>query len=181
MPAHEHLRRSLRLEGYDYSQAGAYFVTTCAQGRECLFGEVDSAAMRLNAAGEVVERTWTDLGARFPTIGLDAFAVMPNHFHAIVVLAGVTPKLGDVVGAFKSLSAIAINRLLLRSGRSLWQRNYYEHIIRTEAALNRIREYITTNPLRWQLDRENPVHTGDDEFDLWLDRFKTGSRGMPAG
>lgn len=166
------------MKGYDYGRAGAYFVTTCTQGRECLLGDVDGAAGRLSDAGRVVEDTWADLTKRFPTIELDAFTVMPNHIHGIIVLVGqgvaAPPKLGDVVGALKSLSAIAINRALSRSGRPLWQRNYYEHIIRNEAALDRIREYIATNPVRWALDRENPRRTGDDEFDAWLDGFKTG-------
>ena len=74
--------------------------------------------------------------------------------------------------AFKSISAIGVNRLLSRSGQSLWQRSYYEHVIRTEKCLNRIREYIATNPLRWQLDRENPERKGEDDFDLWLATFK---------
>ncbi|HLG43495.1 MAG TPA: transposase [Nitrospirales bacterium] len=81
--------------------------------------------------------------------------------------------LGTVVRAFKSISAIGVNRLLSRSGQSLWQRNYYEHIIRDEESLNRIREYIETNALRRQLDRENSERTGDDEFDRWLATFKS--------
>jgi REP element-mobilizing transposase RayT len=99
---------------------------------------------------------------------LDAFVVMPNHVHGIAVFVGAglalpeengaassAPTLGDVVRAFKSLSAIHVNRLLRRSG-PLWQRNYYEHVIRNERELDKIREYIATNPLRWALDRENP-------------------------
>jgi len=78
-----------------------------------------------------------------------------------------------VVRVFKSISAIGVNRLLPRSGQSLWQRSYYEHVIRTEQSLNRIREYISTNPLRWQLDRENSERTGDDEFERWLATFKS--------
>ena len=70
------------------------------------------------------------------------------------------------------MSAISVNRLLKRSGQPLWQRNYYEHVIRSEESLNRIREYIATNPLRWELDRENQARTGEDEFDRWLATFK---------
>jgi hypothetical protein len=78
----------------------------------------------------------------------------------------------DVVRAFKSISAINVNRFSPRVGVPLWQRNYYEHIIRNEESLNRVREYIGTNPLRWELDRENPRRKGEDEFDLWLAKFK---------
>ena len=83
--------------------------------------------------------------------------------------ASGAPTLGDVVRVFKSISAIEVNRVLSRSGQPLWQRNYYDHVIRDEASLLRIREYIATNPLRWQLDRENPDRIGEDDFDRWLD------------
>ena len=137
--------------------------------------------MHLNTAGRVVERTWDGLPNRFPTLALDAFVVMPNHIHGIVCLVGAglalpsrdsdvlaPPSLSHVVGAFKSLGAIAANRALSRPGRPLWQRNYFEHIIRNDNALRRIREYIATNPARWAFDGENPDRSGDDEFDRWL-------------
>ena len=194
-------RRSLRLEGFDYSKEGAYFVTICTRNRECLFGAVVDGEMRLNNVGRVVQTVWGGLSDRFPTIELDAFVVMPNHVHGIFVVGAALapPKrrkvgaglalpvggaassaptrfasttLGTVVRAFKSISAMGVNRLLSRSGQSLWQRSYYEHVIRTEQSLNRTREYIATNPLRWQLDRENPGRKGEDEFDRWLATFK---------
>lgn len=78
----------------------------------------------------------------------------------------------DVVRAFKSISAINVNRFLSRVGIPLWQRDYDEHIIRNEESLNRVREYIGNNPLGWKLDRENPRRRGEDKFDLWLAKFK---------
>jgi putative transposase len=181
-------RRSIRLEGYDYSSAGAYFVTVCAKERECLFGDVVSGKMCLNDAGRVVHDTWRAMPRRFPTINVDEFVIMPNHVHGIVVIdiwsssvgAGLAlpeksalpdesigtmdggaassapTTLGDVVRAFKSISAIAVNRLIGHVGRQLWQRNYYEHIIRNEDSLNRIRAYIAANPARWDKDENNP-------------------------
>ena len=181
-------RRSLRLEGFDYSKEGAYFVTICTRNGECLFGDVVNGKMRLNELGRMVQTVWDGLPERFPI--LDAFVVMPNHVHGILVLVGAglalsqggaassaptrsaSTTLGTVVRAFKSISAIGVNRLLSRTGQSLWQRSYYEHIIRDEESLNRIREYIGTNPLRWQLDWENPERQGEDEFDRWLATFK---------
>ena len=172
----KHHRRSLRLKGYDYSRAGAYFVTICTHGRECLFGEIMDGEMRLNAAGQAAQAEWVRLPERFQSIELDEFVIMPNHLHGIILVgaglappdsgaasrgaASSAPTLGHILRAFKSISAIAVNRLLGRSGRSLWQRNYYEHIVRSENELARIREYIANNPAQWALDRENPNYAG---------------------
>ncbi len=179
----EHHRRSIRLQQYDYAQAGAYFVTICIYEHACLLGDIINGEMRMNAAGQLVADTWTHLPVRFPCIELDAFVVMPNHLHGVLVLsdppatvgAGLAlpnnasdfkkqgtprsaPTLADVVGAFKSISAIACNRLLNRSGCPFWQRNYYEHVIRHEKDLERIREYIENNPGRWAEDKENSAN-----------------------
>ena len=186
-----HHRHSIRLKGYDYSQAGYYFVTICTRNRESMFGDIMDGKMDLNDAGRMAEAAWDDLLKRFPNIELDTFGVMPNHIHGIIIIVGaglalpkqgaassaptkdISPRLGDVVRAFKSVSAINVNRFLSRLGVPLWQRNYYDHIIRNEESLNRVREYIETNPLRWELDRENPHRKGEDEFDRWLATFKT--------
>jgi putative transposase len=273
-------RRSIRLKGYDYAAAGAYFVTIAAQGRACLFGQVVDGEICLNEAGRMVEHQWLTLAGRFPTIDLDEFVVMPNHFHGIILLepaayavdgsdgnragtspapteptavgatlvvarnvvapdgiarpngdragtspapteptavgatlvvaqnavapggmarsdgkragtspaptattrdhadatdawAGTSPAptantadrapaLGAVVGAFKSITTQAYMDGVRQSGwppfiGRLWQRNYYEHIIRGEKSLDRIREYVASNPQRWAEDRENPA------------------------
>jgi len=188
-------RRPLRLPGFDYSGEGVYFVTICTRNRECLFGDVVNGKMCLSNVGRVVQTDWDRLSDRFPTIELDAFVVMPNHVHGILLVGAAlalpvgsaassaptrsaSTTLGSVVRAFKSISAITVNRPLSRSGQSLWQRSYYEHVIRTEESLSRIREYIATNPLRWQLDRENPRRKGEDEFDRWLATFKRRPPGV---
>ena len=180
----KHHRRSIRLKGYDYTQAGAYFVTICTQGRECLFGQVVEGKMRVNPFGEIVVWAWNDLPNHNPHVELDAFVVMPNHVHGIVLIvddlvgAGSEPAptmamvttrrhgLPEIVRQFKTFSARRINALRGTPGATVWQRNYYEHIIRNDHSLQRIREYITTNPLRWHLDRENVHATGTDPMDV---------------
>jgi REP element-mobilizing transposase RayT len=147
--------------------------------------------MHLNAAGRLVQTVWDELPARCHGAYLDAFVVMPNHIHGILFIVGAglalplkgaassaptrsrPHTLGNALRAFKSISAIGVNRALSRSGQPLWQRNYYEHVIRSEESLNRIQEYIGTNPFRWELDRENPARQGEDEFDRWLATFKS--------
>jgi REP element-mobilizing transposase RayT len=174
-------RRSLRLRGYDYSQVGAYFVTMCTQGRHCLFGEADGDSMRLNDAGRMLADLWLDIPSRTPDVALDSFVVMPNHVQGVVVLpdhrgrtkAGpvgenAVPALGSVVGAFKSAATLEYIRGVRTRGwppfRSrLWQRNYYEHVIRDETSLDGIRRYIAENPARWAFDKENPFRDGQSD------------------
>ena len=87
-----HRRRSIRLQGYDYSQAGAYFVTICTQNRNCLFGEIVDGEMRLNAAGHLIRIVWEGIPAHYPDIGIDEFIIMPNHIHGLVIIVGATPR-----------------------------------------------------------------------------------------
>jgi len=232
----KHHRRSIRLKGYDYTQPGAYFITICTQGRECLFGEIIDGEMHLNEAGQIVVQTWQDLPNHISNVQLDAFVVMPNHVHGIIIIteraggigagfkparttmgpgsaggagstagpgsvgagsvgagsepapttttapgpaAGSGPTTGsgpvgagsepaptaparsshglpEIVRQFKTFSARRINELRGTPGTPVWQRNYYEHIIRDEFSLSRIRQYIAENPARWDADREHP-------------------------
>jgi len=180
-------RRSIRLKGYDYSKAGTYFITVCTQNYEHLLGEISDAEMLINAYGNIVQECWYDLPNHYPGLELDIFVVMPNHIHGIIVLAderaGLKPAptkfttksaiskphgLPEIVRAFKTFSARCINRIRGTTGAPFWQRSYYEHIIRNENELNRIREYIFYNPSRWSLDRENHERTGKDEIEDWL-------------
>jgi REP element-mobilizing transposase RayT len=150
MPRSRPQRRPIRLPAYDYASPGAYFVTVCTAGRVCFLGSIVEDASRLDAVGRLVEREWVALPTRFPYLELDAFVVMPNHLHGIVVLrAGQAPPLPVVVGSFKS----GCSR---HAGRALWQRGFHERVIRDERELARIRQYVAENPLRWALDRENP-------------------------
>ncbi|MDZ4158329.1 MAG: transposase [Anaerolineaceae bacterium] len=165
-----HHRRSIRLKGYDYSQAGAYFITIVTQGWECVFGEVVGDDLRLNANGEITRQVREDLPTHYARMELGEFMIMPNHIHAIIVLTDVygagsgangdgTPKrypLSEIVRGFKTFSARRINERRNMPGMPVWQRNYYEHIIRDENEMNRIRAYIWDNPRRWAEDHENP-------------------------
>jgi putative transposase len=175
----KHHRRSIRLRGYDYRQAGAYFVTICTVKRQCIFGRVVDGQMILNAPGQMVERVWHGLSQHYPGIETDAFVVMPNHVHGIIILVGACPRachsksgqpqgvaptmsLPDVVHRFKSLTTAKYRQGVLQDGWSvfpgqLWQRNYYERIVRDENELNDARQYVIDNPLHWDEDPENPA------------------------
>lgn len=158
-----HNRRSIRLKGYDYSHPGAYFITICVKNRECIFGEIVDGSMVLNNVGEIVEKCWNDLPDHYMNIILDSHVIMPNHFHGIIVIddvplvwAGLKPAhtrgLPEFVRALKTFSARRINKSRQTTGIPVWQRNYYEHIIRDEAELNGIRQYISDNPKNWESD-----------------------------
>jgi len=162
------------LKGYDYAQPGHYFVTVCTQGHQTLFGDVINGQMRRAEGGEMVHRVWYELPHRFPGARTDAFIVMPNHIHGVLELfpnRGIPNSLGTIVGAFKSITTDEYLARVKTRGwrvfrRRLWQRNYYEHIVRTDEALERIREYICTNPARWAEDPLNPMRLTRDVDDL---------------
>jgi len=172
-----HHRRSIRLAGYDYSQMGAYFVTICTRERRCLFGDVVDGEMRLNPYGAIVTSAWQWLAGQYPYVALDECVVMPNHLHGIIEILdcdrGVdscrggsrtapTKKrkpLGRIIGAFKTVSTKRINKMRHTPAVTVWQRNYYEHIIRNETDWERTREYIAANPALWDEDKENPNST----------------------
>jgi REP-associated tyrosine transposase len=163
-------RRSTRLAAYDYRRPGAYFVTICTWRRGHLFGEVVDGRMRLSVAGKAVEEEWLRTGRLRAGLDLDSFVVMPNHLHGIILFQGpANPEqdsvsqgtyvsrspgsLGSVVAGFKQAVTLRLRR---REGVNLhrvWQRNYYEHVIRNELELNKVRRYIDENPLRWARGR----------------------------
>ena len=229
-----HHRRSIRLRGYDYGQAGAYFVTICTQDRACLFGQVVDGCLESNDAGRMIERWWAELANKYPTAIPDACVVMPNHFHGIVIIAhkpvgadlrvcpdpaahtgagaasvgadlrvcpdpaahtgagaasvgadlrvcpdpaahtgtgahigaplphpDVCPGVPAMVQWFKTMTTNEYMRGVKTLGWApfpgrFWQRNYFEQIIRDEASLNQIRQYIVDNPAQWADDSENP-------------------------
>ena len=165
-----HHRHSTRLRDFDYSGVGAYFVTVCVGGHECLFGQIADCEMRLSGLGEIVQECWSAIPDHFSTVELAEFVVMPNHLHGVIVIhdvgathaspsrrAGPAPlSLGAIIGSFKSAVAKRINAMRGTTGAPVWQRNYYEHIIRNEADYNRIAEYIEHNPMRWVEDSLHP-------------------------
>jgi REP element-mobilizing transposase RayT len=176
----KHHRRSIRLPDHDYSQAGAYFITLVTQGRERLFGEVKSGEMVLTEAGQIVWGIWNALPARYPQIEVGTASVMPDHFHGIIniheTVASVVGAVHELprrqkrvtdqmerrrmtlplaVGYFKMNTAKRINLLRGLEGVPVWQRNYYEHIIRDDGEYNRIHLYIEANAANWDKDDEN--------------------------
>ena len=200
-----HNRRSIRLKFYDYTQAGAYFVTICTHDRECLFGFIGNSEMVLNEYGRIVDFTWNDLVNHNINIGFGEYVIMPNHFHGIIVInpvgvgskpthskpvrnsneavgAGSKPALVDgaglpraglepaptnhglpeIVRQFKTFSARRINEMRHSPGVPVWQRNYYEHVIRNEADYNRIAEYVAINPRKWLEDTLHPENAPSD-------------------
>jgi putative transposase len=225
-------RKSIRLKDYDYSQAGGYYITIVAQGRECLFGIIMEGEMVLNEAGRMVLKWWNELPNKFPSTTLDAFVIMPNHFHGVIFIhetatgkhmgAGEhtgSSLHGTIVGAdlrvcpgdmekgahagaplpngtmndeletgehagrgehigsplrrpnaplsqiiqwFKTMTTNEYIRGVKQSGwppfdGKLWQRNYYEHILRNQSDYERIANYIALNPAQWGEDEENPL------------------------
>jgi len=173
------IRTSLRLKDYDYSQDGFYFITICVQNNKCLFGKIVNDEMVLNELGIIVEEEWYKTEQIRSNVKMDAFVVMPNHVHGIICIennsnrsrgiacyaqkqkcekkgiaryAPTTGSLSAIIRAFKSAVTKHVNEIYKKSGSSIWQRNYYEHIIRDERDLNRIREYIISNPAIWKKD-----------------------------
>ena len=175
-------RRSIRLPQFDYTQPGAYSVTICTHPHAPLFGQIVDAKVRLNSYGKVVHEYWRQIPNHNPLVQLDAFVVMPNHLHGIVVLAHdprgrgtacrtpterfgqpVPGSLPTLIRSFKSAATRGINRLRGTPGGRVWQRGYYERAIRNERELSAVRRYIAYNPLKWELDPENPANQDKSE------------------
>lgn len=180
MPYHpkQHHRRTIRLPEYDYAEVGAYFVTICTDDRRAVFGQVIDNTVKLNTYGQIARDEWLKTAELRSNVELDTFVVMPNHLHAILFIieppqesdralpsadttsnaqvakAGkpLPDTLGAIVGSYKSSVSREINRLRAADSAPVWQRNYFEKIIRDERMLNAIRDYITANPANWAKD-----------------------------
>lgn len=193
-----HNRKSIRLKGYDYSQAGLYFVTICCQNREHLFGKIIDGKLALNDAGEMIEKIWHEIADDFPNIHLKEYITMPNHIHGIIEIAvgadsisaqistpistqistpisddisirkraemDSAPTIGTglsrVVQSFKRHTTIEYINMVKQNilpsfDKRIWQRNYWEHIIRNENEFVKISEYIRNNPMNWNKDKLN--------------------------
>jgi putative transposase len=191
-----HPRHNMRLQGYDYSQPGAYFITIVTHHRESLFGQVVNGELHLNRFGKIIQNDLNGLSSHYQNVNLEAFVIMPNHIHAIVIIydrRGGSPRTGEskgsiiiensnivcdagktrpymanslnhyrkmtvyglpeIVRAFKSFSARRINQLRKMHGTPIWQRSYYDNIIRNEQDLRKIWDYIETNPQSWKDDQ----------------------------
>ncbi|MFA6868645.1 MAG: transposase [Bacteroidales bacterium] len=182
---HIHRCRSIRLKGYDYSQAGLYFITICCQNRTCMFGNIENGKMILNDAGKMALKCWNEIPEHFKHAQLHEYVIMPNHIHGIIELSDIIPvgaknfsplqmpqqsplqmpqqspqpiipsspskTIGSIVRGFK----IGVTTWMRQNTDiyNVWQRNYYEHIIRNEKSYVRIAEYIINNPAKWTLDK----------------------------
>jgi len=161
-----HHRKSIRLQGYDYSQEGLYFITICCQNRSCFFGEIQSGQMLLNEYGQIAHQEWLKTAELRSNIAIDEFVIMPNHMHGIIQvtkkeeasqrldhtsgLHGPSKTIGAIIRGYKS--AVTKQVTQLGFGGQLWQRNYYDHIIRSEKSYIAIRNYIINNPENWKED-----------------------------
>ena len=172
----KHHRRSIRLQGYDYTSEGAYYVTIVTYHRDCLFGEIIDGEMILNDLGKIADECWRAISEHFPFVELGAYVIMPNHVHGIIIIhetvgathwvAPTTPttrpngpkpkSLGAIIGSYKSAVAYRIHKGHNATG--IWQRNYYEHIIRDEKDLQNKTDYIEANPSLWDEDDNNPTN-----------------------
>ncbi|MBU4267854.1 MAG: transposase [Acidobacteria bacterium] len=222
----KHHRRSIRLKGFNYTQGNAYFVTICSYQKECIFGNISDGLMVLNEQGKCIEKAWLETAAIRPSIKLDEFIIMPNHFHGIIWIVDevqrrgtacrapslscplispnayshfatnghgtpcpydtqinkmnpetlgtarcaptpdlkcerfgrpVSGSLPTIIRSFKSAAGKYVNESRGSPGTPVWQRNYYEHIIRDNDELQKIMGYICCNPENWQSDEENPL------------------------
>ena len=189
-------RRSIRVKEYDYASPGAYFVTVCAHNRRCVFIVQD--------VRDAVQQAWRQIPVHFCNTKVDQFVILPNHIHGIVwILAGhvvgaqhaaplpgsraprvVPGSLGAIVRSFKAAATGHVNSARQTPGTPVWQRNYYERVIRDEDELARIREYIVNNPLQWQFDRENPDRMTNPQYEnqwRWLEGDVVGAQSATGG
>ena len=166
-------RNTLRLAGYDYASEGVYFVTICVKGYKSRLGRIKHGKVRLNNVGYVVEREWQRTPAIRSNVCLDEYVIMPNHIHGIVIierrgvlqyapaneggLRSPSQTLGAIVRGFKAASTRSVNDMHQTHRKKLWQRNYYERIIRNSSQLRGYQKYIRDNPMSWNLDRNNPI------------------------
>ena len=171
---------STRLKYWDYSSNGAYFITICTKNREYFLGEIIDGEMQLSEIGKIVQKYWLEIPDHFSFIVLGHFIIMPNHVHGIVVidkahnvetrhcLVSTTGMktinrfqnqgkhtISSIIGSYKSICTKTINKIQNKIFFK-WQSRFYDHIIRNENELNQIREYIVNNPIKWDLDRNNP-------------------------
>ena len=173
---HVNRARSIRLQGFDYAQAGAYFVTICSTEKKCIFGQVREGAMLENDLGRIVRSCWVEIPRHFANVEADAFVVMPNHFHGIVKLVKeprspgssrveafskpVASSVPTIVRTFKAAVTREARRACGESRAAIWQKNYFERVIRNDKEYSDTYGYILENPMRWGLDRENPAFKG---------------------
>jgi putative transposase len=157
-------RKPTRLKEYDYSTPAYYFVTICTNNKIELFCDVINDKIKLNNLGIIIDDKWKQIPVHYPHVELDSYCIMPHHLHGIIILNHVgessplpyTPTLGQIIGYFKYQSTKDINNLTKSPGKKIWQRSFYDRIIRDEKELYRIRKYIEQNPIKWEIEMEHP-------------------------
>ncbi len=179
-PPEPHHRRSIRLKAADYSRTGLYSVTICAASKRSMFGKFESGKVVLNALGEIARRCWLEIPRHFPQVDLHEFVVMPNHMHGIVELGGGAryivplqeglgsrrhvedfgkPTFGSLPTIIRTYKAAVSREVRAKLGDrfgTVWQRNYYERMLRNGQEFADAARYILENPRNWEIDRENP-------------------------
>jgi REP element-mobilizing transposase RayT len=169
-------RKNIRLPEYDYSSGGAYYVTICTKNKACILGDIKEGQMKLTAIGKIVQEQIQITPKIRRNVTIDSFVIMPNHIHMILLITSDDGRdmarhvpttgrgrfgkpqsgtLSTIVGAIKSTITKNIHLQDGADGKSIWQGRFYEHVIRNEKSLEKIREYIYNNPRNWQVDDEN--------------------------
>lgn len=176
---------SSRLRGYNYSQSGMYFVTICTKDKEEFFGSIKDRKMILNDIGKMADKFWQEIPKHFPVVNLDIYQIMPNHIHGIIEIINnnsvETPKLGVstktanwmsgclgvIINQYKRICTIEIKK---QSNLAIfaWQSRFYDHVIRNNKSLQKIREYIINNPAMWERDRNLFTKKINNHENLWI-------------
>ena len=174
-----------------------YRITVCTWNKECLLGSIENGEMVLNDAGRVADNCWHDIPVHFPHVALDEWVIMPNHVHGILFIVDTTvgaknfsplPPTGRPLGTSKTIGSIirgfkiGVTKWMRQNNviHDVWQRNYYEHIIRNEKHFNNVRRYIEGNPVLWEYDREKPHCTPVAELvkEVALNSFRDVEKGL---
>jgi len=175
-----HQRKSIRLEDYDYTSPGEYFITICTHNHKCTLGEINKGEMWLNEIGKIVEEEWLRTLNIRSGIKLDVFVIMPNHIRGIIVISDESSKqsvvgthscaslqrkprsLGSIIAGFKSAATKRINEMQHTPSLHVWQKRFYDRVIRNDKELAIIRDYFHNNVLQWTFKDDNP-----DDIPLW--------------
>ena len=154
------IRKQIRIPHYDYGQNGAYFVTICTHNRAHLFGEINNPSL----ASQMIDQTFQKTIGQHSGVSCPKYVIMPDHFHAIIMIdhsAGPNPPtLAQIIQDFKRYSTLEyiklVNKgLLPRFEKHIWQRSYYDHVIRNQQDFDEIWQYIENNPVKWKLDKDS--------------------------
>jgi len=187
-------RRSNRLKNYNYSDNGWYFVTICSKDRKSIFAEINNKYVgeglapsrdntpvryknniKLSKIGKIIDKQWDDIPNQYDNIELDEYIIMPNHLHGILVVnyregASPSPTMSNIIGSFKSKCSLEYLKYIKQNNfdisGQIWQRSFYDHIIRNECSLEAVRKYISENPENWEQDIDNLMSERRDELSL---------------